>query len=678
MILKKIIIENMFAYSGKIEINLEPDGEKNIILIGARNGRGKTSFLRILRILIHGLKGNSEFTKNDIGLTSKEYALGKNKKWEGIFYKHLSIKKASIKAVLELENKELIISRSFIKSSIDFSEELTLLIDGKSEYEPQSYLDNILPKHLAQFFFFDGEKLESIINTQKLNIKDSLEVLLNIKTYDKLLKYFKDIQKEYKTDTNDSPTSEEIQKLYLNVKSIEEDIKILNNQMNREERELKLISIDIEEIDDKLIDLVADQRVDIKPLKNQKIEIDSKLKKLKKDVVAKLRTQDFFLLMVEDLSRDYLESLDKNQLSYELAEQLKYFKRALNVIIPQIQNNIFDPDTKNIPPEYNLDFDTMEYYQDRIKEESDKAWDEYRNGSSKKKANKQEIYYIEDDKEVLKNVFESKSILYKNLTEIKDLNKKLKDINSHIEDASEDVNESSELISKHKADKQKLESQKSNFEQKKGRIRGKIEELQETKKETNVTINKKEKELIHTQPILNSIELSEKLISFFSKFKSELLNRKINSLENKFNENLFELAYDKKWIKFININSKFEIKLINFLEQEISLNSLSAGQKQILATALIKSLSEISEVKSFICIDTPLARIDLENRKSLIENYYPKASKQVIILSTNSEIDPSKSEYKLMKKFIAKEYTIISEKYESAFESGYFNEIKRS
>ena len=127
----------------------------------------------------------------------------------------------------------------------------------------------------------------------------------------------------------------------------------------------------------------------------------------------------------------------------------------------------------------------------------------------------------------------------------------------------------------------------------------------------------------------------------------------------------------------VQINARFEIKLLNHLEREMSINSLSAGQRQILATALIQALGSVSQVKSFICIDTPLARIDLENREQIITKYYPKASKQVIILSTNSEIDPSKSEYRHMKDFISKEYTIVSDDYKSDFKDGYFPEISR-
>ena len=133
MILKKLFINNMFAYSGEIEIDLEPKNNKNIILIGARNGRGKTSFLRIIRILIHGLKDNSDFTKQDAKLTPNEYAIGKGKQWEGIFFKGTRVNKASVKGIFELDNKELVINREFEKTSVSFGENLQVYFDKKKQ-----------------------------------------------------------------------------------------------------------------------------------------------------------------------------------------------------------------------------------------------------------------------------------------------------------------------------------------------------------------------------------------------------------------------------------------------------------------------------------------------------------------------------------------------------------------
>ena len=38
-------------------------------------------------------------------------------------------------------------------------------------------------------------------------------------------------------------------------------------------------------------------------------------------------------------------------------------------------------------------------------------------------------------------------------------------------------------------------------------------------------------------------------------------------------------------------------------------------------------------------IDTPLARLDSQHRMTIVERYLPQASHQVIVLSTDTEID---------------------------------------
>ena len=298
MILKKLFIKNMFAYAGEIEIDLEPKDNKNIILIGARNGRGKTSFLRIIRILLHGVKENKDFTENDAGLSPREYAIGKSNKWEGIFHKQIGVTKASVKGIFELNEQELVINREFEKTSLSFGEELEVFYNSLRQVQGQSFLDNLLPKNFAQFFFFDGEKLENLMNTQNLNVKDSLEVLLNIKTYEKLIENIRNVQKEYKKETKDSPTSGEIEKLEYEKNSLNSDIKINKNDVESIEKEIRILKIDIEEISDKLTDLLANKKSDIKPLKEEKEKIEKELIDLREYITQKIKGMDFLVLLL--------------------------------------------------------------------------------------------------------------------------------------------------------------------------------------------------------------------------------------------------------------------------------------------------------------------------------------------------------------------------------------------
>ena len=58
-----------------------------------------------------------------------------------------------------------------------------------------------------------------------------------------------------------------------------------------------------------------------------------------------------------------------------------------------------------------------------------------------------------------------------------------------------------------------------------------------------------------------------------------------------------------------------------------------------MAIAILWGLGRASGRELPIVIDTPLARLDAEHRGRLLSRYFPYASHQVILLSTDSEIN---------------------------------------
>jgi DNA sulfur modification protein DndD len=116
----------------------------------------------------------------------------------------------------------------------------------------------------------------------------------------------------------------------------------------------------------------------------------------------------------------------------------------------------------------------------------------------------------------------------------------------------------------------------------------------------------------------------------------------------------------------------FEIQLEDSIGQRISKQQLSEGEKQIFAVSVLWGLSRASARPLPAIIDTPMGRLDAEHRNALLERYFPNASHQVVILSTDTEIEVTA--FKKLQSSIARAYHLDyddAEKCTTATE-GYF------
>ena len=169
------------------------------------------------------------------------------------------------------------------------------------------------------------------------------------------------------------------------------------------------------------------------------------------------------------------------------------------------------------------------------------------------------------------------------------------------------------------------------------------------------------------------IDYSVKVKDILSTFHVKALDYHIKRLEKLILNSFKSLHRKKDFIKSIKIDTiEFDLKISDNKNKEIDTESLSAGERQLLAVAILWGLAKASNSAAPTIIDTPLGRLDSEHRLNLVEQYFPTASKQVILLSTDEEIN--KKYHKYISPHLSRSYKIeYDEKLNgSKLSEGYF------
>ncbi len=154
-----------------------------------------------------------------------------------------------------------------------------------------------------------------------------------------------------------------------------------------------------------------------------------------------------------------------------------------------------------------------------------------------------------------------------------------------------------------------------------------------------------------------TIKYSNIALNVLSNYKIELQKRKTDILAKTITTCYKKLANKKNLIRKIVMDPEsLDLTYLSDDEKEVPKDSLSAGEKQLMVVSILWALGICSKKKLPVIIDTPLSRLDSLHRTALIKTYFPNASEQTIILSTDSEVDANY--YQIMKENISDEFTL--------------------
>ena len=194
MKINRVSLYNFSSFEGlnEFDFSVEEDG-KNIILIGGKNGAGKTSLFAAIKIALYG-----PLAFGYMGINPRYVAKIKNY----INSRAFQTKKVearvqiSISILVEREIKQYEITREWDYSGQKLIENYYVTTDGRTLSEQelsyfQNYLQSIVPPDLFEFFFFDGEEVGSLFSTRSYNtyVRNAVYVLCGLDVYEIIRKY---------------------------------------------------------------------------------------------------------------------------------------------------------------------------------------------------------------------------------------------------------------------------------------------------------------------------------------------------------------------------------------------------------------------------------------------------------------------------------------------------------
>lgn len=186
----------------------------------------------------------------------------------------------------------------------------------------------------------------------------------------------------------------------------------------------------------------------------------------------------------------------------------------------------------------------------------------------------------------------------------------------------------------------KLHSEEGRLRAEADHIEGRLSSSAALRQHLNAKLRDTMSRIYKAEGSKRGAELTRRVQGALEEYAGRLKAKKVRTLERHLLESARTLLHKGDLIGGASVDPEtFRVSLSRPGGAELRRDELSEGEKQMLATALLWALARTSGRALPFMIDTPLARLDRGHRDSMVDRFLPAASHQVIVLSTDEEID---------------------------------------
>lgn len=665
MQINKLILRNIGAYYGDLNnFNFKTTANHNVVLLGGKNGAGKTTILESLRIVLFGSMAYGYLTENEPYFKNIRSLLNRKALYEGTKDRYqITLEYVSTE---EFQPVTYTLVRSWTLKNDKIKEYFSVKkndthLNAQQISNFQNKLREEMPPRLFELCLFDGEDISRIVSEEKIPdyLQDAGKILFNLDLFVNLERDLQQYRQQYAQRNLDAAKEIEAQE------SLQTELFNLQNRLETCENDIISYKDETEE----LTNLIRQDKKDFEihgglvqekrqQLNQQVNEIEHRRKRNSDQIKSFILT-----LLPFYISRDILA---------EVAEQVGVEKQneSFEYVAATLDKNALSELLKDLPQSSNFI-------------DSDQHLDELYTGLIN-------LLKPENARTLHRSSFEQQNEIYtvhkqilstepKKYIELFDENSALLEESQELRKAI-DLNDTSsefrELLQRIEERNRRLEQIKIQSEQ----IFMEIDKINEQIKAKEAALNKINDKIREYYKSESSYVMTEKLLTVSQRFRERQWHKKLDDVAKEATKMINILFRKKDYIDRIHINSSsFEVHLYNKQKQEITKERLSAGEKELLMLTVIWAMFKVSEWRLPFVFDTLLGRLDQDHKKALIEHFIPKCGEQVLIFTTDSEI--ASEQFELIKDITSLCYTLeFNQSQETAeiVRGRYFHMIKET
>jgi DNA sulfur modification protein DndD len=692
MLIEAIKLFNFRVYQHEHIVSLSINPETNITVISGQNGFGKTTLLSSLVWALYGklMVDVDERYRKEIYESGgyKKYAaklmsrpalhLAENK------FEQLRKKLVNTGDVLERERISLEIENIFtfsvtihfrdifiphiscnsliVKRSYNIKteeENIEILIDDRVNELTKTIgqeifiNDFILPKEIAKFFFFDAEKITALADIRSTEEKQyfskAYNEVLGIKKYVDLKQNLENLQIRIKKR---SAQKGDLQKIELLQKKLDENTTLLNiyqQDLYGKMEEQVTKKTDFSQIQEQLVRVgSALSNTELQDFKQMRAQLREEIAKNKSRFTELLELAPFAMLA------DKITQVSQQLLAEEIQQNIGLVNNLLREKYHSLK--------RAFAAQKDFDLSVIEHI---LKKDLLPSQD-----SNQKILLNFTVEQRNQFNAVLDNL---KNAYSKNFKMLVANSKRLQSTYNLLQKKVQDAEAKSgdPIIKALKERYETLQEELAELDEKIVELRVKIGVLEKETAVVNRQLSEQTKHIKVEASDAQKAVTTARLLLQLTDFIYQLKVKKKISLEQRIKKALNSLMHKNDFVKLVTVTidgDLIDVDLYDTQDQKINKDSLSKGEQQLYATALLKALVSESNIQFPVFIDSPLQKFDRTHAANIITDFYPVISGQVVLFPL-LEKELNEYEYSLLLPRVGKSFLIRqTDSYSSAFQ----------